>query len=67
MADQKKAFDSVMDETRVFEPPIHLSRGAHVKSLAEYEEIYKISIEDPEGFWAKKAEQLEWFNKWEHV
>jgi acetyl-CoA synthetase len=38
-----------------------------VRSLDEYEEIYKRSIEDPEGFWAEKAEQLEWFKKWEHV
>ncbi len=67
MAEEKKAFDSVMDETRIFEPPIALSRGAHVRSLAEYEEIYKKSIEDPEGFWAEKAEQLEWFKKWDEV
>jgi acetyl-CoA synthetase len=67
MVEEKKVFDSVMEETRIFEPPIALSREAHVRSLAEYEEIYKRSIEDPEGFWAEKAEQLEWFKKWEHV
>ncbi|UCE74329.1 MAG: hypothetical protein JSV56_01125, partial [Methanomassiliicoccales archaeon] len=67
MAEDKKAFESVMDETRTFEPPIALSREAHVRGLTEYEEIYKWSIEDPEGFWAEKAEQLEWFKKWEHV
>jgi acetyl-CoA synthetase len=67
MADEKKAFDSVMDEKRIFEPPIALSRGAHVRSLAEYEEIYRRSIEDPEGFWAEKANQLEWFKKWDRV
>ncbi len=55
MAEEKKAFDSVMDETRIFEPPVVLGRRAHVKNLAEYEEIYKRSIEDPEGFWAEKG------------
>ncbi len=67
MADEKKAFDSVMDETRVFEPPLALSRGAYVRGFGEYEEIYQRSIQDPEGFWAEMADQLEWFNKWEHV
>lgn len=67
MAQERKAFDSVMDETRKFEPPLALSRGAYVKSFAEYEEIYQRSIRDPEGFWAEMAEQLEWFKKWERV
>jgi acetyl-CoA synthetase len=67
MAEEKKAFDSVMDETRIFEPPLALSRGAHVKSLGQYEEIYRRSNEDPEGFWAEKAHQLEWLKKWDYV
>ena len=67
MAEEKRAIYSVMDETRIFEPPLALSKEAHVRSLAEYVEIYKRSIEDPEGFWAEKADQLEWFKKWDHV
>jgi acetyl-CoA synthetase len=67
MAQEKKAFDSVMDETRKFEPPRALSKEAYVKSFPEYEEIYQRSIQDPEGFWAEMAEQLEWFKKWDHV
>jgi acetyl-CoA synthetase len=67
MADEKRAIYSVMDETRIFEPPPTLSKEAHVKSLAEYLNIYKKSIEDPSGFWAEKADQLEWFKKWEQV
>jgi acetyl-CoA synthetase len=67
MTQQERALESVMDETRKFEPPLALSRGAHVKSLAEYEEIYERSIQDPEGFWAEMARQLEWFKKWDRV
>ncbi len=67
MADENRAFDSVMDETRVFEPPLALSRGAYVRSFSEYEELYQRSIQDPEGFWAEMADQLEWFKKWEYV
>jgi acetyl-CoA synthetase len=67
MAKEKRAIYSVMDETRLFEPPPSLNKEAHVKSLVEYGEIYKRSIEDPEGFWADKADQLEWFTKWDRV
>jgi len=67
MAKEKKVIYSVMDETRIFEPPPSLNKEAHVKSLVEYGEIYKRSIEDPEGFWADKADQLEWFTKWDRV
>jgi acetyl-CoA synthetase len=67
MADEKRSIYSVMDETRIFDPPLALSKEAHVRSLAEYVEIYKRSIEDPEGFWAEKADQLEWFKKWDLV
>lgn len=67
MAEEKRAIYSVMDETRIFEPPLALSKEAHVRSLAQYVEIYKRSIEDPEGFWAEKANQLEWFKKWDRV
>ncbi len=67
MADEKRSIYSVMDEARIFDPPPALSREAHVRSLAEYVEMYKRSIEDPEGFWAEKADQLEWFKKWDLV
>ena len=32
-----------------------------------YEAMYKESVEDPEGFWAKQAERLHWFKKWDKV
>ena len=67
MAQEKKAFDSVMAETRKFEPPLALSRKAYVSSFTEYEELYQRSIQDPEGFWAEMAEQLEWFRKWDQI
>lgn len=33
----------------------------------KYKEMYEKSIKDPEGFWAKEAERLEWFKKWDKV
>ena len=58
---------SMMAEGRVINPPEELSKKAYIKSMAEYKEIYQQSVEDPEGFWAKMAEQLDWFKKWDRV
>jgi len=59
--------DSTLREDRVFPPPEDFSRKAYIKSLAEYEALYKRSIEDPEGFWAGVAKELHWFKPWDKV
>ncbi len=32
-----------------------------------YDEVYKESIENPEGFWGKQAEDIHWYKKWDKV
>ncbi len=32
-----------------------------------YSRVYRHSIEDPEGFWGKIAENLHWYRKWDRV
>ncbi len=32
-----------------------------------YEEVYRQSIEDPEGFWGEIAEDIHWYKKWDTV
>ncbi|HVC46594.1 MAG TPA: acetate--CoA ligase [Terracidiphilus sp.] len=59
--------DSTLRENRVFPPPPEFSKRAHIKSLAEYEALYKKSIEDPEAFWAAAARELHWFQPWTKV
>jgi len=59
--------DSTLRENRVFPPPAEFSAKAHIKSLAEYEALYKRSIDDPEGFWAEAAAELHWFKTWDKV
>lgn len=51
----------------IFYPPEDFRKKAHIKSIEEYETLYKESINDPEGFWAKAAEELLWFKKWDKV
>jgi len=59
--------DSTLDEQRTFEPPAEFSQKAQIKSLAEYEALYKESVEQPEKFWARAAQELHWFKKWDKV
>ncbi|MGD0734774.1 MAG: acetate--CoA ligase [Terracidiphilus sp.] len=59
--------DSTLREFRVFPPPPEFSAKAHIKSLEEYETLYKQSIADPESFWAGVANDLHWFKPWDKV
>jgi acetyl-CoA synthetase len=59
--------DSTLVEQRSFEPPAEFSQKAQIKSLAEYEALYKESVEQPEKFWARAAQELHWFRKWDKV
>ena len=49
--------DSILNEQRKFEPPAEFSQHAHIKSLAEYEAIYKESVDDPDKFWSRIASE----------
>lgn len=64
---EAKVITSMMGEKRVFYPPKELSQKAYIKSMNQYREIYQRSIEDPKGFWAEAAEQLDWYQKWDKV
>ena len=59
--------DSLLRENRVFPPSKEFSAKAHIGSLEEYEAMYQRSIEDPEGFWAEAANELDWFQPWTEV
>ncbi len=56
------------EDALVFAPPPEFAKHANIKSQAEYDALYKRSVEDPEGFWAERAEQtLDWYKKWDKV
>ncbi len=59
--------ESILHENRTFNPPENFSRDAHIKSLSQYREMYRESLDNPEGFWGKAAEELHWFKKWTRV
>ncbi|HWN99844.1 MAG TPA: acetate--CoA ligase [Blastocatellia bacterium] len=59
--------DSVLNETRVFNPSAEFSQQADIKSLEEYERLYAEAESNPEEFWARIASELHWFRAWNKV
>ena len=59
--------DSSLRENRVFAPPAEFAAKAHIKSVAEYEAMYRRSVEQPDEFWAEAAKELDWFAPWTKV
>ena len=66
-ADPATSIESTLKEKRVFRPPKAFSAKAHIKSMAQYERMYRESVRNPEKFWGRVAEELEWFKKWRQV
>ncbi|MBK9154715.1 MAG: acetate--CoA ligase [Chloracidobacterium sp.] len=64
---ERTPIESILNESRVFEPPADFAANAHLKSFEEYEGLYAEAAADPAAFWAKQAENLDWFRKWDSV
>ncbi|MBE7517038.1 MAG: acetate--CoA ligase [Chloracidobacterium sp.] len=62
-----KTIDSVLNENRVFYPPKEFAAKAHIGSFEEYRRQYDEAAADIPAFWAKQAESLDWFKKWDTV
>ncbi|MBU1220079.1 acetate--CoA ligase [Myxococcota bacterium] len=54
-------------EGKIFEIPTNLKETAYINN-EKYLEMYQQSVQDPEGFWAKMAEEfVTWDKKWTKV
>ena len=68
MSAMEDKITSLLAEGKIFQPPVTGRDQAWVKSMEEYEKAYAHSMEDPEGFWAKRAGELvTWDKKWDTV
>ncbi len=64
----KKEISVLLEEKRVFPAPKEFVEKSYVKTMFDYERMYKESVEDPEGFWGREAaERLIWFKMWDKV
>lgn len=57
MSDDSK-ITSLSQEARIFNPPSKGGENAYVKNIEEYKAQYKRSMDDPEGYWADRTEEL---------
>jgi len=56
-----------MSENKVHPVPAGIAESAWINE-ARYQEMYKRSIDDPEGFWGEQANEfLHWFKPWDKV
>ena len=63
MVQDAGGIDALLQEDRRFPPPQKFREEANVKDP----KIYKDALKNPEGFWAKFAEELHWFEKWDKI
>jgi acetyl-CoA synthetase len=65
---EKESIQVLSSEQRTFAPSAEFSSKAHIGSIQQYEEMYKKSVDDPEGFWSDIAEKnISWYKKWDKV
>ena len=62
-----EALERLSAEAPSIKPPKDFAAKAHIKSHAAYAKLYKESIDKPDTFWPKIAQQLHWFKPWKKV
>ena len=63
MPENVGGIEALLQEDRTFPPSEEFRKQANMADPKVYEEAQR----DPEGFWAKLAEELHWFEKWDKV
>jgi acetyl-CoA synthetase len=62
-AKHQENLDALLEENRQFPPSEEFRKQAN----ANEPEIYESARRDPDAFWAKQSERLDWFTKWNKV
>jgi acetyl-CoA synthetase len=66
--DAEQTIEALAGSGRVFEPPSEFAERALIGSRERYEELYRRSLDDPEGFWGEAArEHLDWMRPFTRV
>jgi len=56
-----------MSEQKLYPVPEEVASSAHI-DREKYDAMYRESLDDPEGFWARQAEEfVTWTRKWDRV
>ncbi|PKB67273.1 MAG: acetate--CoA ligase [SAR202 cluster bacterium Io17-Chloro-G4] len=63
MVENVDGIEALLQEDRSFPPTDEFRNQANIADP----EVYQEALRDPEGFWAKFAEELDWIKKWDKV
>ncbi len=55
-----------MSDAKTYPPSDEMAANAHVNA-ARYDEMYKASISDPEGFWREQGKRIDWITPFTQV
>ena len=65
--DKRIPEEDTMSESKIYPAPAEFIAQANV-TAEQYEEMYRQSVEDPDGFWSEQAENyISWFKPWNSV
>jgi acetyl-CoA synthetase len=59
--------ESHLIEKRVFKSPGAFAKTARIKSLGQYQRLYRESIKQPDKFWSREARELTWHAPWKRT
>ena len=62
-----KDIENLLTEERRFEPPASFAASSVCGSLEDYRRLYRESLDSPDTFWSRVADELHWFKKWDKV
>ncbi len=58
------AITSLLKEHRRFEPPADFAASARIGSRADYDRLYRESVDDPDAFWSRETKDLVFRTPW---
>ena len=61
---RNKSFTELLGDNLTFDVKSEVFQNGHVKSMEQYRQMHKQSVEDPEAFWSEIANQFYWKEKW---
>ena len=54
-------------EHEIYDVKPNIRANAHVRSMEEYQRLYRLSIDNPEWFWEEQAKAISWYHPFNQV
>src|SRR2546425_5605224 len=51
----------------IYDVKPHIRERAYIQSMEEYQRLYRLSIDNPQSFWAEQDKAITWFHPWHSV